>query len=173
MSRAKIGNSAVGLPSSTANKSSSTAPSTTFCRAMKVSPLNSDLRSSGARAATFRSMAMPSMTSPAESHNSAQTANTKVGLISTRMPPSAGPATTAVCEAEVEPAMARGSRSPGTMFGSTDCRLGCSKARPVPTTKAMARRSPGVSRPVALAKASTATASASVSCAAQATQRRS
>ena len=52
---------------------------------------------------------MPSMTSPAESHNSAQIANTKVGLIPIRMPPSAGPAITAVCEAELEPAMARGS----------------------------------------------------------------
>ena len=98
----------------------------------------------------IRSTAMPSMTMPAESQSSAQTAKTSVGLNATRRPPSAGPATTAACDAEVEAAIARGSTLAGTILGNTDCRLGCSKARPVPTTKAMASSRSGVSLPVAV-----------------------
>ena len=87
---------------------------------------------------------MPRMKKPDENHNSAQAANTSVGLTAISTPPSAGPATMAICATEVEPAMARGSSAGGTMFGSTDCRLGCSNARPMPTKNTMARIRPGV-----------------------------
>ncbi len=149
MSRTKIGSSAVALPSNTANRSSRMAPSTTLCWPMKTRPLNSRLRSTGSRGATRRSMTMPRMTIPAESHSTAQVAKTSVGLSAISKPPSAGPATMAICAADVDPAIARGSTLAGTMFGSAVCRLGCSKARPVPTQNAMARRRCGVSRPVA------------------------
>ena len=151
MSRAKIGSSAVALPSSTANKSSRIAPSTTLWRPMKARPPNSILRSTGSRVAATRSSAMPRMIDPADSQSSAQRAKFSVGLSTISAPPSAGPAMIAVCAAEVEAAMARGSRCAGTMLGKTDCRLGCSRARPMPTQKAMARRRCGVSCPVAVA----------------------
>ena len=89
------------------------------------------------------------------------------------MPPSAGPATTAVCEPEVEAATALGSTFDDTILGSTVCTLGCSKARPMPTTKAMASRRFGVRWPAKLAIASTATAAASATSAMNVTQRRS
>ena len=69
MSRTKIGSSAVALPSSTANRSSKMAPSTTLCWPMKTRPLNSRLRSTGSRGARRRSIVMPRMTIPAESHS--------------------------------------------------------------------------------------------------------
>ena len=53
-------------------------------------------------------MAMPSMTSAAESQSTAQAAKTIVGLTATSTPPSAGPATTAACAAEFDAAIARG-----------------------------------------------------------------
>ena len=64
MSRTKIGSSAVALPSSTANRSSKMAPSTTLCWPMKTRPLNSRLRSTGSRGARRRSMTMPRMMNP-------------------------------------------------------------------------------------------------------------
>ncbi len=140
---------------------------------MKLRPLNSVLRSTGARGLIMRSTAMLSMTSPADSQIAAQTLKIRVGLNATRMPPSAGPATIAACDAEVEPATARGSISADTIFGNTACTLGCSKARPVPTTKAMARRRSGERSPIALAMASTPTASASIISPKKVTIRRS
>ena len=125
------------------------------------------------RAEAVRAIATVIIASPAESQITAQTEKTKVGLSATRMPPSAGPATTAVCEPEVAAATAFGSTFAATTLGSTVCTLGCSKARPVPTTKAMARRRFGVRWPVKLATARTATATASTISAMKATQRRS
>ena len=116
---------------------------------------------------------MPRMTIPAESHSTAQVAKTSVGLSAISKPPSAGPATMAICAADVDPAIARGSTLAGTIFGSAVCRLGCSKARPMPTQNAMASRRCGVSRPVAVANASTVTASASKTCAMKTMVRRS
>src|ERR1700682_130869 len=110
MSRTKIGSSAVALPSSTANRSSKMAPSTTLCWPMKTRPLNSRLRSTGSRGAMRRSMTMPRMTIPAESHSTAQVAKTSVGLSAISKPPSAGPATMAICAADVDPAIARAKR---------------------------------------------------------------
>ena len=121
----------------------------------------------------MRSIATVIIASPAVNQITAQTENTSVGLSETRMPPSAGPATTAVCEPEVEAATAFGSTRAGTTLGSTVCTLGCSKARPVPTTKAMASRRLGVRWPVKLATARTATATASAISAMKVTQRRS
>ena len=173
MSRAKIGNSAITLPSSTASMSSTMAPSTTLRRATKVTPLNNVFRSSDGRAEAVRSMATVIIASPAVNQITAQTENTSVGLSAIRMPPSAGPATTAVCEPDVEAATALGSTLAGTILGSTVCTLGCSKARPVPTTKAMASSRFGVRWPVKLATASTATAAASTTSPMKVTQRRS
>ncbi len=129
---------------------------------MKPTPLNIVFRLTGARGGRVRSTVMPSMTRPAESQMRAETVKTNVGLSPIKSPPSAGPPTTAACEADVDPATARGRRSAVTIFGKTDCTLGCSKARPVPTTKAIASKRSGVSLPSMLATASAATAKASI-----------
>ena len=129
---------------------------------IKPTPLNIVLRLTGVRGGMARSMVMPSMTKPAESQMTAQTAKTKLGLNSIKRPPSAGPPITAACEADVDPATARGRSSADTMFGRTDCTLGCSKARPVPMTKAIMSKSSGVSLPSELAAARMATATASI-----------
>ena len=118
-------------------------------------------------------MATVIIASPAVNQITAQTENTSVGLSATSMPPSAGPATTAVCEPDVEAATALGSTLAGTILGSTVCTLGCSKARPVPTTKAMASSRFGVRWPAKLATASIATATASTTSPMKVTQRRS
>ncbi len=84
---------------------------------------------------------------PADSQSSAQTPNTRVGLNATKIPPSAGPATIAVCDAEVEPAMARGNTLAGT---NRQYRLQARllEARPVPTMKAMANKKARREHPV-------------------------
>ena len=145
MSLAKIGNSAVGLPSTTANRSSRMAPSTTFWRPMKATPLNMVFRSKGSRRGGARSTAMASITTAADSQSTAHAANASAGSMASSTPPSAGPATTAACAAELDAAIARGRAVAGTMLVSTDCRLGCSKARPAPTTNAIASTSADVS----------------------------
>ena len=146
MSRAKIGNSAVALPSSTANRSSSTAPSTTLWpvdegeaaeqrleidrRARRPSPLHRDAEhdNSGGKP---QHCADRKHQCRAESRPECRRAPVRRRLRFAR------PRSSRRWRAAT--------RSAGTMFGSTDCRLGCSKARPVPTTKAMASRRPGVS----------------------------
>ena len=83
----------------------------------KDQPAEQPLRSTGSRAVAVRAMAMPRMTKADESHSTAQAAKTSVGLNAIRIPPSAGPVTMAICAADVEPAIARGSMLAGTMFG--------------------------------------------------------
>ncbi len=89
------------------------------------------------------------MISAADSQSTAHAAKAIAGLTASSTPPSAGPATTATCAAELDAAIARGRTAGETMLVSTDCRLGCSKARPAPTTNAIASTRAGVSCPMA------------------------
>ena len=64
-SRANTGNSAVTAPSSTANRSSEIAPSTTGLRRMKLKPAKKTCRLNGSRAGAARSMRISATSTPA------------------------------------------------------------------------------------------------------------
>ena len=163
MSLAKIGSSAVAPPSSTANRSSEMAPSSTGLSRRKCTPANTSPQRALPRGGGD-AWRMPAASTAPTPNSTALTPYTADAPATYKKPPSAGPLMMASCMPLEPSATARGSKAAGTSSAGSAWVAGIWKARVMPSTTDSARISsrptqpwwlPAVSTPATAAWAST------------------